>query len=332
MTNDPAKRERMNDEARNSRAALRPGFSSFGFRISFVIHSFPLSGIIRHFSRFHPHFSLAIIHQGIEVFLDLGYAEDLFDGGHTIAHLVPAVGPQGAHTHLDGLLGDGRGGHAIEDQRPQGLVENQQFVDAHAPLVPKLPAFLTAYAVPKFGPRDLIRWKTDPPQVTALHFLLLFAMGADGGDQALGYDGFDRGSDQERLDAHVNQPGKGAGGVIGVERAEDEVAGQGGADGDLRRLQVADFADHDDVWVLAQNMAQAHGKGQADFRPNGDLVNAFEFVFDGFLDGDDALVDRVDGAQEGIKRSGFARAGRAGDQKNPVRLDDDFPNRLLLQG
>ena len=93
--------------------------------------------------------------------------------------------------------------------------------------------------------------------------------------------------------------------------------------------RIADFADHDDVRVLPQNVAQAHRERQPDVRAHGDLVDAFQFVFDRLLNRDDALVNRIDGAQKCVERSGFAGTGRAGDEKNPVRLDDDFADRRL---
>jgi hypothetical protein len=86
-----------------------------------------------------------------------------------------------------------------------------------------------------------------------------------------------------------------------VQGAKNQVTGKGSPDRDFRGLEVANFADHDHVRVLAQNVAQAHGKGEADVRAHGDLVDALELVFDGFLDGDDALLHRVDAAEEGVK-------------------------------
>ena len=51
--------------------------------------------------------------------------------------------------------------------------------------------------------------------------------------------------------------GSRAGGVVGVQRREDQVAGQRGLHGDLGRLAVADFADQHHVRVVAQDGAQA---------------------------------------------------------------------------
>ncbi len=38
------------------------------------------------------------------------------------------------------------------------------------------------------------------------------------------------------------KPGESAGRIVGVQRAEDQVAGQRGADGDFRRFEVANFS------------------------------------------------------------------------------------------
>ena len=51
--------------------------------------------------------------------------------------------------------------------------------------------------------------------------------------------------------------------VVGVQRREHQVAGQRRLDRDLRRLAVADLADHDDVGVGAHHRAQAGGERQA---------------------------------------------------------------------
>ena len=49
---------------------------------------------------------------------------------------------------------------------------------------------------------------------------------------------------------NVEQAVEGAGGVAGVQGAEDEVAGFRGGDGERDGLKVAHFADHDDVGIF----------------------------------------------------------------------------------
>src|SRR5439155_6805004 len=109
--------------------------------------------------------------------------------------------------------------------------------------------------------------------------------------------------------------------VVRVQRAEHQVSGQRGANRDLRRLEVANFTHHDDVRVLAQDVAQADGKGQADVRAHRDLVDSFELVLDRLLDGNDAFVHRIDGAEAGVKGGGFAGARGSGDQHGVVRFE-----------
>ena len=93
----------------------------------------------------------------------------------------------------------------------------------------------------------------------------------------------DRGGDQERLHAHVAQAGDGARGVVGVQRAEHHVPGQGGLHGDLGGLQVADFAHQDHVRVLPQDGTQGRGERDADFGIDRHLDDAVDVVLDRVL-------------------------------------------------
>src|SRR5215468_7901512 len=92
--------------------------------------------------------------------------------------------------------------------------------------------------------------------------------------EALGEDAVEHGGHQIRFRAHVLQPRDGAGRIVGVQRGEDEVAGERSLDGDLRRLEVPDLTDHDDVGILAHDVAQSCREGEPDGGPHGDLVDA----------------------------------------------------------
>ena len=61
---------------------------------------------------------------------------------------------------------------------------------------------------------------------------------------------------------------------------------------DLRGLEVADLADHDDVGVLAQEAAQRGGEVQADVVVHLHLVDAGEVELDRVLGGADVRVRR----------------------------------------
>ena len=62
--------------------------------------------------------------------------------------------------------------------------------------------------------------------------------------------------EQIRLDAHVGKARHRARRVVGVQRRQHEMAGERCLHRDLRGLEVADLADHDDVGILAQDRAQ----------------------------------------------------------------------------
>ena len=97
---------------------------------------------------------------------------------------------------------------------------------------------------------------------------------------------------EERLDLHLDQARDGAGRVVRVERGEHEVTGHRRVDRDLRRLLVADLADHDHVGILAQEGAQRAREGEPDLRLHVHLVDAADLVLDRILGGEDVDVRR----------------------------------------
>ena len=133
----------------------------------------------------------------------------------------------------------------------------------------------------------------------------------------------------ERLDAHVDQTGDRAGRVVRVQGGENKMPGERRLNGDLRCLEIAGFADHDAVRVLAQKRAQDARKGQADGFVHRHLHDAFQIVFDRLFRGQEFGIDRVDLAQAGIKRRRFSGAGRAGDNEDAVRPLDHFEDVIV---
>ena len=75
---------------------------------------------------------IVVAGERVHVFLDLCDAQHFLNGRLAALYLVPAVGSQRAHALFGGALGDGRGGRAVQDQRPDGLVDDEQFVNALA--------------------------------------------------------------------------------------------------------------------------------------------------------------------------------------------------------
>jgi len=81
------------------------------------------------------------------------------------------------------------------------------------------------------------------------------ALLAEPAHEPLGEESTHRRGDEEGLDPHVEETGDARDRVVRVQRAEDQVTGEGAADRDLRRLEVTHFPDHDDVRVAAENAA-----------------------------------------------------------------------------
>ena len=81
-----------------------------------------------------------------------------------------------------------------------------------------------------------------------------------------------------------------AGGGVGVQRGEHQVAGEARLHGDLRGLQVADFADQHHVRVLAQDGAQAAREGHLDLGVDLGLADAVDVVLDRILDRHDVAA------------------------------------------
>ena len=93
------------------------------------------------------------------------------------------------------------------------------------------------------------------------------------------------------------------GGAVGVQRAEDQVAGFGGGDGGGDGRQIAHFADQHDVGVLTQGTAEGLGEDRhvdADLALHDDRFFVGVVIFDGVFHRDDVavevLVDVVDHA------------------------------------
>jgi hypothetical protein len=108
-----------------------------------------------------------------------------------------------------------------------------------------------------------------------------------------------------------------------------KVAGEGGLDGDLGGLEVAGFADHDAVWVLAEEGAQDAAEVEADAFVDGDLDDALDVVLDGVLGGEELRVDGVDLVEAGVKGGGLAGAGGACDDEDAVGLLDGVQDVLV---
>ena len=109
-----------------------------------------------------------------------------------------------------------------------------------------------------------------------------------------------------------------------MQRGEHEVTGQGCLHRDLRRFQIADFPDHDDVRILPQNGSQRPREGHADALVHLRLADPAQVVFDRIFHRHDVGGGGFEPRHRGIKRGRLARAGRAGHEHDAVRPADQL--------
>ena len=134
-----------------------------------------------------------------------------------------------------------------------------------------------------------------------------------------------------RLDAHVEEASEHVHDVVRVDGREHQMAGQRRLDRDLRRLGVADLADHDLVGVVPQDRAQAARERQALLLVDRDLRDALQLILDRILDRDDLVFDRLDLRERRVERRRLAAAGRPGHEHHAVRLGDVLAEPAQLE-
>ena len=241
---------------------------------------------------------------------------------------VPSVLAERDHAFADGEVAEFGGGGAALDEFLEAGAHETNLEECGAARVSGVAAFITTDGTTDFvGPLDR---KADFGQALGTVFSWLGAMRAKAADEALGDEGADGRADEEWLDAHVEEAGDAADGVIRVERAEDEVAGECGADGDLGGFQIAHFTDHDDIRVAAQDAAERGGEGEVDLGLHSDLDDTIEFVFHRVLDRHDATLFHIKAAEEGVERGAFAATSGAGDEDDAVRARDEIADALFV--
>src|SRR5664280_709426 len=253
------------------------------------------------------------------------HAQDLFEGDDAFPGLDQGILEQGAHSMTACDLRHVARGRLVKDETAQVVIHLHHFMNAGTPAVARTTAFRTADTLVE---RDVFqlapRAETQTLERRGGRDIGLLAIGADLARQALGRGPDERRRDEERLDAHVDQSCGDRGRVVGVDRGQDKVPGQGGLDGDLCRLAVTDLTDEHDVGVLTQDAAHTVGKRHVGLDVDLHLVDSVHLVFDRVLDRDDVLTGRIQTVERGVEGRRLAGAGRAGDDDHAVRLADDI--------
>ena len=211
------------------------------------------------------------------------------------------------------------------------IVDDKDFEYAHSALIANLSALLASDRLHDLGFADLPGFNLQRTQLRLGQFAWLFAIVAESPDEPLGHDRAHRGRNQKRLHTDVDQSGYSGRRVIGVKRAENKMPGQACIDCDACSLEVANLADHNDVWRLTQDRAQSRRKRHADLRIDLHLVDPGHLIFDRLFHRDNFAVWFIDVVETGVKGARLSRAGGAGNEKNPIgELDQTFKNLLVV--
>ena len=124
--------------------------------------------------------------------------------------------------------------------------------------------------------------------------------------------------DRENIEQAIER----ARGIAGVKRAEHEMSRFRRGDGERDRLQIAHFADHDDIGIFTQRAAQRRAE-RARVRVHFALRDVATFrledVFDRIFQRDDVFATfDVYLFDERSERRRFAAADRTGDENEAV--------------
>ena len=214
-------------------------------------------------------------------------AHNFFDGCFALRDTTPAILPQSFHALGDGALFEFAAIALLHDQFPQRLGYDANFIDCGAALITGLPALITTDAATEPSAKFFYR-KTDFAEIFSRIIHQLHAVCADRAHESLRYERFHYRGKQKRLDIHVEQARDAADRIVCMQRAENEVTGHGRPDCDIRGFDIANFADHNHIGILAQNMAETFCESEIDFWFDVDLRDTGNSIFDRFFDRDDA--------------------------------------------
>src|SRR6058998_203646 len=244
------------------------------------------SSTLVYFGRFARHHWLGFFGRFSHYFVRLRNAHDFFNSRFALGDAPPAVMPQGLHTFGDGTLLQFAAIAFSHDQLSQRLSNEANFINRGATLVAGLAALIATSAPSEAGTEFLHR-KTDLGQIVAWIIHHLDTVGANRAHEPLGNERLHHRREQKRFHIHVEQTCDATYGIVRVQRAKNEVASHGRANRYVRRLDVADLADHHYIRVLSQNVAETFGKSQINLWFHIDLRYAGQSIFDRLFNSND---------------------------------------------
>ena len=101
-------------------------------------------------------------------------------------------------------------------------------------------------------------------------------------------------------------------------------------DGDIRRVTVPNFTDHNHIGVLPQERPQRTGKVKARHVVDLKLVDAADTTFNRVFHCTDIDLVAIKFGQRGIECRILTRTGRAGHQNDSVGMIDHLLERLKV--
>ena len=154
--------------------------------------------------------------------------------------------------------------------------------------------------------------------------ILFFAVLTDPTSQPLCQHAQHGVGETERVTAHIEQAGDGFYRTVGMQGAQDEMAGEGRFDTGVGCFFIPHFSYHDDVGVGTKKCPHGTREGESDLRLDLHLAQAilsnFHWIFRGpYLD-----VRGVDVPQDRVQCGGFSRAGRTDTQNDAVGFLRNF--------
>ena len=230
-----------------------------------------------------------------------------------LSHQLQAVPEQRLHSRFQGQLPDHVGGRPLGDCRCNVLIHAQHFIDTDPALV------TTALAAgTDGGPRRVMVGPEEghlrfvachQTEASKLHLagsVGLPASGAHPAHQTLGHDPDQGSRDHEGLHTHLVQPRDRARGIVGMKRAEHQMARESGFDGSLRGFQIAGFPHQQHIRVLSHEGSQGCREVESLIPVHLALSDPRQRVFDRILNGGDVDAGVVSLRQQRVERCRFA--------------------------
>src|SRR6266850_7008836 len=233
---------------------------------------------------------------------------DLFQRGDARLYFIKRRLAQEAHSFVAGSAADLRGGLLGQDHLAHAIAEIEQFVDGGTTFEARARALDAAFTFAKHYGLPNRRIEATIEQGLAVVVDVFAAMVADHTDEALGQDAIQGGDEVIRINAHVEETPEHVNDIVCVHGGEHQVAGKGRLNGDLRSLGVADLADHDLVWVMAQDGAQSTSEGESLLLVDRDLGDAPDLIFNRVFDGNKFVFVALDLVELGIESSRLTAA------------------------